>query len=193
MMERRAEIKSWKQLQKTSDASEGSQRSHSTSEVGKASHLGKGYTEEATSSHYTVGRPVRRLGGGIPLGIGGTRTSEDLGGVACAVKAARTVATRGWEDTVRLCVLSLPTPYIQWFGGLHAAFRNARVSSWIRGAWILKQHLRQQPTSPLHYGASGRFSSASSRRHCFCCSAKAGWRILPSRFGFPAFWRGCSV
>jgi hypothetical protein len=27
----------------------------------------------------------------------------------CAVKAACTVTTGGWEDTVRLCVLSLPT------------------------------------------------------------------------------------
>ena len=54
--------------------------------------------------------PAECKGLGILANVSGARNAGNpFMGSPCAVKAARTVATGGWEDTVRLCVLSLPT------------------------------------------------------------------------------------
>jgi hypothetical protein len=54
--------------------------------------------------------PAECKGLGILAKVSGARNAiNPFMGAPWAVKAARTVATGGWEDTVRLCVLSLPT------------------------------------------------------------------------------------
>jgi hypothetical protein len=92
MMRRRAELRSWKHLLKSSDASRGSQRGHSSRRAGKPFHMAKGHS----------------LGGGCvvillnvkawessPMSTEHSGPQIPLRRRPYAVKAARTVTTGG--------------------------------------------------------------------------------------------------
>jgi hypothetical protein len=108
MMLRRAELRSGKHLLKSSDASRGSQRGHSSRRAGKPFHMAKGHSLRGgcvvipsdDKAWESLPRPTEHSG----------PKKNPLRRRPYAVKAARTVTTGGMERRVEgYRALSLPT------------------------------------------------------------------------------------
>jgi hypothetical protein len=102
---RRAAVEGWQQPRKTSEASDESQRGHHSRSVGKPRTGRRATVDQVPQSTTLVEVKAVHTDRCHQEGKRGNPGRQS----PCAVKAARTVATGGWEDIVRLRVLSLPT------------------------------------------------------------------------------------
>ena len=114
----RAEVRGWKQPQKTSDAAVGSQRGHSSLRAGKPPH-----GEGPQLKRWVRSNPVECEGLGILAEVNGAlNTVNPLRRSPCAMKVARTVATGGMGKHSS-AVRPVPTHWDSPAGGSPAAWK----------------------------------------------------------------------